>query len=137
MKKYIFTLFFVLFTANMAFSADKEFKFRKNILFTITYQISENETRMLENVYFRNLWESGSIETEPALLATGDTLDMSRKLTYVEFLKVYENGRKESYLVPLKNIVEIKMLITKGLFKAGTDPSAPSEPQADLELKIK
>ena len=135
MKRYLFLILIVFLFGNLAY-ADKEFKFRKNILYTITYQIDDDTTRTLEDIYFRDLWDSSAIEKTPYMTASGEVYNQTKSITYMEFLKTYKDGRKESFLIPAKNIVEIKMVIAKG-FDAGSSSTEEMIEDTKLEMKIK
>ena len=136
MKYFIFLFVSMFVFANTAFSSEKEFNFRRNTLYTITYLIGENKTKTLEDVYYKDLWTSDPVEKVPFIALTGEITLQPKYLTYVEVLKIYAEGKKESYIIPVKNIVEIKIVITKG-FKAGSDSESESEGDSKLKMSIK
>ena len=136
MKRFVLLSLAVILFAGLAYGADNEFKFRKSILYTITYLTGENTAKILEDVYFRELWDSEAIEKAPQMMPSGDVYYQTKNYIYAEFLKVYKDGKKESFLMPLKNIVEIKMTIATG-FDAGSSSSENAPQKEELEMSIK
>jgi len=135
-----FIIFLVLFIFVSSAYADQEFKFRKNIQYTITYVVGDNTVRILEKVYFRKIWDSEAIEKLPYILPSGEVYMQSKRITYVELLKVAKNGRKESFLIPNKNILEIKMVIATGLDSGESSGDESTESQSGdskLNMSIK
>ena len=68
-------------------------------------------------------------------MPSGEVYYQTKSITYAEFLKVHKNGKKESFLIPSKNIVEIKMTITTG-FDAGSSSNEDTSQNEKIEMSI-
>ncbi|MDP8247511.1 MAG: hypothetical protein P9M00_05190 [Candidatus Tritonobacter lacicola] len=93
----------------------KQYYFRANAVYTITYMINEKETQALEEVYFKDIWLSPASESEFTYMESMSQAPQQNDKFYylVEFWKDYADGKQESYLIPVRSIVEIKYVVKK------------------------
>ena len=91
----------------------REYIFQPNVLYTVTYAIDERETRILEKAYFKQIWLSPLTESEHAFIDPASSVPQEhfKRFSLAEFWKEYPDGRQESYLIPVRNIVEVRYLV--------------------------
>jgi len=91
----------------------QEYIFQPNVLYAVTYVIDERESRMLESAYFKQIWSSPLSASEHAFVDPASSVPQEhyKRFYLAEFWKEYPDGRQESYLIPVRNIVEVRHLV--------------------------
>ena len=93
----------------------KQYYFRANAVYTISYRVNERETKTLEEVSFIDIWLSPPSELEYSYLDPASTFPQEHYKSYylIEFWKEYADGKQESYLIPVRDIVEVQFIVKK------------------------
>lgn len=130
---FLFALFFLC--SGVSIYAIDDFKFRKNDRYDIEYLSGENKTVVLTEVYYRDEWW-----VAPHVQEKTDYSDtrriMERRMRFLEFLKVYEDGKREVHLIRFDQIIRITQVIKDSSSRIRRPSTSSSARADDKDLKI-